>query len=161
LSAPDGPSYRRGLPALGAFDFITKPFDLRTIWPVVKRLSSTGGSCLRIAITSSNSRRSLERTLELNDALREIEESYRVTLEALVASLDIREHETQAHSQRVRSTRSRWPSAWAGGDELLQVGRGALLHDVGKIGVRDSILLKAGPLTALSGRDEETPPDRL
>jgi len=89
-----------------------------------------------------------ERTLELNGALREVEESYRFTLEALAAALDAREHETQAHSQRVRE----YASALAErlglqGEELIHVGRGALLHDVGKIGVPDSILLKPAKLT--------------
>ena len=135
---------------LGAFDFITKPFDLRTIWPVVKRALEHRRLVLENRYYQQQlEKKVLERTLELNDALREIEESYRVTLEALVASLDIREHETQAHSQRVREYALTLAERLGlEGDELLQVGRGALLHDVGKIGVRDSILLKAGPLTA-------------
>lgn len=134
---------------LGAFDFITKPFDLRTIRPVVKRALEHRRLVLENRYYQQQlEKKVLERTLELNDALREIEESYRVTLEALVASLDIREHETQAHSQRVREYALTLAERLGlEGDELLQVGRGALLHDVGKIGVRDSILLKAGPLT--------------
>jgi putative nucleotidyltransferase with HDIG domain len=134
---------------LGAFDFITKPFDLRTIRPIVRRALEHRRLVLENRYYQQQlEKKVLERTLELNEALREIEDSYRVTLEALVASLDIREHETQAHSQRVREY-ALTLAARLGleGDELLQVGRGALLHDVGKIGVPDSILLKAGPLT--------------
>jgi putative nucleotidyltransferase with HDIG domain len=79
--------------------------------------------------------------------LHEVEESYNITLEALVTALDAREHETQAHSQRVKEyalTLAR--DLGLRHDDLIQTGRGALLHDVGKIGVRDSILLKPGKL---------------
>jgi putative nucleotidyltransferase with HDIG domain len=88
-----------------------------------------------------------ERTSELNEALHDVEESYNITLEALVTALDAREHETHAHSQRVKEyalTLAR--ELGLRHDDLIQTGRGALLHDVGKIGVPDSILLKPGKL---------------
>jgi putative nucleotidyltransferase with HDIG domain len=81
--------------------------------------------------------------------LNDVEESYKITLEALVTALDAREHETQAHSQRVREyTLTLAKQLGLKHDDLIQTGRGALLHDVGKIGVPDSILLKPGRLTA-------------
>ncbi len=69
-------------------------------------------------------------------------------LEGMVAALDYRDTETQWHSRRV-SLYSRAIAEAAGvkGAELKSVEQGALLHDIGKIGVRDSILLKPGPLT--------------
>ncbi|MBK7858336.1 MAG: response regulator [Archangiaceae bacterium] len=69
-------------------------------------------------------------------------------LEGMVAALDYRDTETQWHSRRV-SLYSRAIAEAAGvrGTELKTVEQGALLHDIGKIGVRDSILLKPGPLT--------------
>ncbi len=89
-----------------------------------------------------------ERTFELNEALYDVEESYKITLEALVTALDAREHETKAHSQRVREyTLTLAEDLGLKHDDLIQTGRGALLHDVGKIGVRDSILLKPGKLS--------------
>jgi putative nucleotidyltransferase with HDIG domain len=89
-----------------------------------------------------------ERTSELNGALRDVEESYRFTLEALAAALDAREHETRTHSHRVREYASTLAQQLGlRGNELINIGRGALLHDVGKIGVPDSILLKPAKLT--------------
>jgi len=69
-------------------------------------------------------------------------------LEGMVAALDYRDTETQWHSRRV-SLYSRAIAEAAGilGTELKSIEQGALLHDIGKIGVRDSILLKPGPLT--------------
>ncbi len=134
---------------MGAFDFIAKPFDLRTIRPLVRRALEHR----RLVLENCRYQRQLqqkvlERTVELDDALKELQESYRVTLEALVASLDVREHETRAHSQRVREytlALARWLGLQD--EELTHVGRGALLHDVGKIGIPDAVLLKVGPLT--------------
>jgi response regulator RpfG family c-di-GMP phosphodiesterase len=133
----------------GACDFITKPFDLATIRRAVERALERR----QLLIENRYYRQELEkkvreRTLELNGALHEVEESYKITLEALVTALDAREHETQAHSQRVRDyTLTLAAQMGFDGHSLIQVGRGALLHDVGKIGVPDSILLKPDKLT--------------
>ncbi len=134
---------------LGAFDFITKPFDLSSIRHAVRRAFERR----QLLIENRYYREELEkkvreRTLALNNALLEVEEGYKITLEALVTALDAREHETHAHSQRVREYTSTLARIMGLNDEeLIQVGRGALLHDVGKIGVPDSILLKPGKLT--------------
>ncbi len=69
-------------------------------------------------------------------------------LDGMVRALDYRDTETQWHSRRV-SLYAKHLAQKVGiqGDELEKIGQGALLHDIGKIGVRDSILLKPGPLT--------------
>jgi len=69
-------------------------------------------------------------------------------LEGLIAALDYRDAETQWHSRRV-SLYARRLAEQIGirGAELEVVEHGALLHDIGKIGVRDQVLLKPGPLT--------------
>ncbi|HEX9508097.1 MAG TPA: HD domain-containing phosphohydrolase, partial [Myxococcales bacterium] len=69
-------------------------------------------------------------------------------LEGMISALDYRDTETQWHSRRV-SLYSRRIGEEIGlkGPVLDVVEQGALLHDIGKIGVRDSILLKPGPLT--------------
>ncbi len=133
---------------LGACDFITKPFEL----PALRRAVERAFERRRLLIENRRYREGLEnevqrRTLELHEALKDVEESYKITLEALVTALDAREHETRAHSQRVREyTLTLARRLGLDNEEMIQVGRGALLHDVGKIGVRDSILLKPDKL---------------
>lgn len=133
---------------LGACDFITKPIEL----PALRRAVDRAFERRRLLIENRRYREGLEvevqrRTLELHEALKDVEESYKITLEALVTALDAREHETRAHSQRVREyTLTLARRMGLANEELIQVGRGALLHDVGKIGVRDSILLKPDKL---------------
>ncbi len=69
-------------------------------------------------------------------------------LEGMIRALDYRDTETQWHSWRVaRFTRRIAEELGIKGDQLVQIEQGALLHDIGKIGVRDAILLKPGPLT--------------
>ena len=69
-------------------------------------------------------------------------------LDGMVRALDYRDTETQWHSRRVSLYAKRLAEkVGIHGDELEMIGQGALLHDIGKIGVRDSILLKPGPLT--------------
>jgi len=133
---------------MGAFDFITKPFDLTSIRRAVTRALDRRRLLLENRFYREELERKVrERTFELNEALYDVEESYKITLEAMVTALDAREHETQAHSQRVREyTLTLAQSLGLKHDDLIQTGRGALLHDVGKIGVRDSILLKTGKL---------------
>lgn len=134
---------------IGACDFITKPFEL----PAIRRAVDRALERRRLRMENRYYREELERkvrerTFELNAALYDVEESYKITLEALATALDAREHETQAHSQRVREyTLTLAQNLGLKPDDLIQTGRGALLHDVGKIGVRDSILLKPGKLS--------------
>ncbi len=96
-----------------------------------------------------------------NDALRtanievrrvgdELRTSYDGTLEALVNALDARDQETKGHSLRVSRYMmdiAREMGVVEGSDEWVTMQRGSLLHDVGKIGITDSILLKPGKLT--------------
>ncbi len=134
---------------MGACDFITKPFDLPTIRRAVDRALERRQLLVENRYYQEELEKKVrERTFELNGALHEVEESYKITLEALVTALDAREHETQAHSLRVREyTLTLAGQLGLAGEGLIQLGRGALLHDVGKIGVPDSILLKPGTLT--------------
>jgi response regulator RpfG family c-di-GMP phosphodiesterase len=69
-------------------------------------------------------------------------------LDSLIAALDLRDTETQWHSRRVASYSRRLARALGlGAKDVDDVERGALLHDIGKIGVRDAILRKPGRLT--------------
>jgi len=84
--------------------------------------------------------------LHLEDIVRERTEAL---LQGFVASLDARDSGTQWHSQRVARYARRLASQLGVTDpELTVIERGALLHDIGKIGVPDQILLKEGPLSS-------------
>jgi response regulator RpfG family c-di-GMP phosphodiesterase len=74
--------------------------------------------------------------------------AYESTLEGWSRALDYRDHETEGHSQRVTEGTMRLAAAMGvDEEELPHIRRGALLHDIGKMGVPDAILLKPGPLT--------------
>jgi HD-GYP domain-containing protein (c-di-GMP phosphodiesterase class II) len=121
--------------------------------------AAPGAGKLRIATTIANlaaqalqrlrlNEQTVEQAASLATTLGDLEESYQATLLALSAALDARDRETEGHSQRV----TRWALAIGrqlklSPQELTNLERGALLHDVGKIGITDNILLKAGPLT--------------
>jgi putative nucleotidyltransferase with HDIG domain len=77
-----------------------------------------------------------------------VEKSYDATLIALTHALDARDKETEGHSRRVvEYTRLVAVALGIEGDALKLLCHGALLHDIGKIGVPDAILHKPGPLT--------------
>jgi putative nucleotidyltransferase with HDIG domain len=78
----------------------------------------------------------------------ELSLAYDATIEGWSRALDLRDKETEGHTLRVTEMTLRL--AHAAGmteEELVHVRRGALLHDIGKMGVPDAILLKPGPLT--------------
>lgn len=90
-----------------------------------------------------------ERTGQLQEALQQIERSYEDTLQALGAAIDLRDHETAGHSQRVCRYSLEMARAMGWSDKQLRsLAKGAFLHDIGKLGVPDSVLLKPGPLNA-------------
>ena len=73
--------------------------------------------------------------------------AYDTTLEGWSHALDLRDKETEGHSQRVTNMTLQLARAMGlKNTELLHIRRGALLHDIGKIGIPDSILLKPEPL---------------
>lgn len=79
---------------------------------------------------------------------RELEEAYQATLEGWVSALDMRDKETEGHTQRVTVLTQRLARFMGVGDEeMVHITRGALLHDIGKMAIPDSILLKPGALT--------------
>ncbi len=86
--------------------------------------------------------------MELVLAHTQLEEAYTATLEGWVRALEIREHDTADHSRRVvELTMAMAKKMGILEEDLIHIQRGALLHDIGKIGVPDNILLKPGALT--------------
>ncbi|MBW4055034.1 MAG: response regulator [Proteobacteria bacterium] len=133
---------------LGADDYITKPFGINRVVLTVKNLIER--RCL--AIEKKNYQVSLEfkvmeQTSQIRKTMNELSSAYDNTLAALVKALDAREKEVGSHSERVMNFAS-FLGAKLGmaGKELQDLAKGALLHDIGKIGISDNILLKAGPL---------------
>jgi putative nucleotidyltransferase with HDIG domain len=75
--------------------------------------------------------------------------AYDATIAGWSHALDLRDHETEGHSQRVTDLTLRLAqTVGLPPSELVHVRRGALLHDIGKMAIPDAILLKPGPLTA-------------
>lgn len=78
----------------------------------------------------------------------ELAEAYETTLEGWAQALELREHETAGHCKRVINyTVSLAKLFGITGTDLINIRRGASLHDIGKMGIPDNILLKKGPLT--------------
>src|SRR5229473_2775530 len=134
---------------LGAFDYMMKPFDLRQVEAVVKRALEHH----ELIVAKQRYENQLEelveqRTAELDRALDSLEDAYRSTLKALTAALETRDSETHGHSERVVSYSLRLGREYGlNRDEMKALEFGSLLHDIGKIGVPDSILRKPAKLT--------------
>lgn len=89
-----------------------------------------------------------ERTGKLREIMADLELSYDVTIEAMGDALDMRDEETEGHSKRVMAyTVALAKQMRLVPHDLKTIARGAFLHDIGKIAIPDSILLKPGKLT--------------
>ena len=134
---------------LGAFDYLMKPFDLRQVEAVVKRALEH----YDLVVAKQRYENHLEelveqRTIELDKALNSLEGAYRSTLKALTAALETRDSETHGHSERVVTYSLRLGREYGlSSEEMKALEFGSLLHDIGKIGVPDSILRKPAKLT--------------
>lgn len=85
---------------------------------------------------------------ELQKSAIEVTLAYDATLAGWARALDLRSRETERHTERVTEMTLRLARTMGmGAKELVHIRRGALLHDIGKIGIPDSVLLKPGPLT--------------
>jgi cyclic di-GMP phosphodiesterase len=140
----------------GAFDYVVKPFDLSRVLMAVERGLKYQG----LIAAKRLYEQSLEETVrlrtselrslneDLNQMLEALYQNYRATLRALAGALEARDFETAGHSDRVVAYSLRLGRELGlAHKELIALEQGALLHDIGKIGVRDSILLKCGALT--------------
>ncbi len=106
------------------------------------RLTDALAAQAAIAIDSASMFQDLQRS-NVDLAL-----AYEATIEGWSRALDLRDKETEGHAQRVTElTLQLARSLGVPAEDVAHIRRGALLHDIGKIGVPDSILLKPGPLT--------------
>jgi putative two-component system response regulator len=140
----------------GAFDYVVKPFDLSQVLMAVER-----GLRYQVLVAAKRHyEQSLEDTVRqrtgelrsmnenLNSMLEALYQNYRATLRALAGALEARDVETAGHSDRVVAYSLRLGRELGlSHRELISLEQGALLHDIGKIGIRDSILMKRGSLT--------------
>jgi putative two-component system response regulator len=142
LTADITPEAKRRALSEGALDFLTKPFDATEVILRIKNLLQTRS--LHLQLQKQNDlldQKVRERTAELEQAQIEV-------LERLALAAEYRDDDTGEHTKRVGQTAARIAEAlgWTPTDvELLR--RAAPLHDVGKIAIPDSILLKPGKLT--------------
>ena len=145
----------------GAVDYLLKPPKLTDLIRAIERaLAKRRIELARKRYQKKLERKVRDRTGELRTALRNIQGTYQTTLLALVRALDAREHETSDHSQRVvKYTEAIAERLSLRGPELEEIGRGALLHDIGKIGVPDAVLLKPAKLTTEEWKEMRRHPD--
>lgn len=134
-----------GIGFVGVLAFIAPPLMMRVA--VKQYIDRTAENVEELKKTNRELRVAHSEVLHMADELRD---TYDGTLEALVSALDARDRETKGHSVRVAKYMMEIAGAMGietGTDDSVDMQRGALLHDVGKIGVSDTILHKPGPLT--------------
>jgi response regulator RpfG family c-di-GMP phosphodiesterase len=141
----------------GAFDYVVKPFDIAQISMTINRALHHQS----LLAFKRNYEESLEEAIRtrteelralngnLNEMLEVLYSNYRATLRSLAQALEARDVETRGHSDRVVAYCLRiGKEIGLTQKDMIGLEQGALLHDIGKIGIRDSILLKRGPLTS-------------
>lgn len=132
----------------GAFDFLRLPAELDEIAAAVARAAEHHElRSLKDSYQFHMESLAAERATEIDKALEEVESSYRITLKALVQALETRDFETHGHSERVVTFSLRLGHELGlDKDALRDLELGALLHDIGKIGVPDAVLRKPAKL---------------
>jgi len=133
----------------GAYDYLLEPFTPEQLVAAIRRAIQYRQLFLQNNLYKVNLEQLIAaRTETLQRAMQQIERSYDVTLEALGDALDLKDAETEGHSKRVTAyTLALGRAMGLSGHELRVVGRGAFLHDIGKMAIPDSILRKPGKLT--------------
>jgi HD-GYP domain-containing protein (c-di-GMP phosphodiesterase class II) len=95
---------------------------------------------------------------DLQRSNQELTRAYDTTLEGWAKALELRDEETEGHSQRVVALALRLGQAMGiAGEALVHLRRGALLHDIGKMSLPDDILFKPGPLNPENGNHAPAP----
>ncbi|HEX3036143.1 MAG TPA: HD domain-containing phosphohydrolase [Thermodesulfobacteriota bacterium] len=142
ISAARDAGYVREALKEGAYDYIFKPFNFSDIELVIRRAVERS----KLIKENKDYQQNLER--KVAEQTEELLNLYSDTLEAMILALDLRERETGFHSYRVTEYSVNLGRHMGLSDsELSIIAKGALLHDIGKIGIPDSILLKPDELT--------------
>jgi putative nucleotidyltransferase with HDIG domain len=134
----------------GAYDYLLKPFEREQLLNTVSRALENR----RLKVENRNYQTNLEslvkaRTDQLQAALRDLERSYDITLQALGDALDLKDREIEGHSRRVTAFTMAIARAMGLPPETVAtIARGAFLHDIGKMAIPDRILNKPGKLDA-------------
>lgn len=143
ITADDSAEVKHRALALGAKDFVGKPFDSGEVLLRIRNLLET--QLLYLRLRDQN----MELERKVAERTREAEQSQVEILERLAAAVEFRDDDTGNHTKRVAEVSARLAHAIGLEATTIElIRRAAPLHDIGKVGIPDSILLKAGPLTA-------------
>jgi putative two-component system response regulator len=128
--------------AIGAMDYLMKPFNLDEVRARVHQALEKR----RLVLENRDYQERLEERVRAQ--ARRLEELFLATMQSFAEALEVKDPYTRGHSIRV----SRYSSAIAqemglGAEVIRQIELGGHLHDIGKIGVREAVLNKPGPLT--------------
>ncbi len=142
ITADDSAHVKRRALALGAKDFLNKPFDSAEVLLRIRNLLETRFLYRKLR------RQNTELEQKVTDRTRELEQSQLEVLDRLAAAVEFRDDDTGNHTKRVAQISAMLGQAIGLESTTVElISRAAPLHDIGKVGIPDNILLKAGPLT--------------
>ncbi|MCB0826975.1 MAG: HD domain-containing protein [Armatimonadetes bacterium] len=122
---------------MGADDVIQKPYNTAELNAIVRNITRL-----------NRFRRLADERHRVEQMLHHVSHSYDQTIEGWVRALDLRDRETEGHSSRVAQMTLQLAGMFRyGEDRIKHLWRGALLHDIGKLAISDTILRKPGALT--------------
>jgi response regulator RpfG family c-di-GMP phosphodiesterase len=128
--------------AMGALDYLTKPFHLEEVRARVSQALEKR----RLLIENRGYHHGLEERVAAQ--ARRLEELFLASIQSLADALEVKDRYTRGHSIRVSEYSSVIATTLGlDHDTVRQIGLGGHVHDIGKIGVREAVLNKAGPLT--------------
>ncbi len=133
----------------GAFDYLTKPIELSNLRNAIDRALRRRDTFIQNREISSWLKEELAaRTKELERERQKLQQITIATLEALINALEAKDPYVIGHSARVAALSATIAHELELSDDQIEMVRtGARLHDIGKIGIRESVLTKQGPLT--------------
>jgi len=128
--------------AVGAMDYLTKPFHLDEVRARVRQALEKR----RLVLENRSYQQRLEERVA--EQSRRLESLFLASIQSLADALEVKDPYTHGHSLRVSSYSVAIARAIGVSDQMVQqIEIGGRVHDIGKIGVREAILNKAGPLT--------------
>jgi len=135
---------------LGAYDFIIKPADLDLIVMSVKKALESRRLEEEIEAYHNHMEELVEeRTAKLQQAYRTLKKSHLDSVKVLAEAIDAKDPYTRGHSDRVKRMSLAIAKKMGFSEERLEnLEYGALLHDIGKIGIKDEVLQKQAPLSS-------------